>query len=61
MEEMTGSKLGKDYDKAISCYHAYLIYTQSTAREMLGWMNHKHKSRLQGEISTTSDEEIIPL
>ena len=36
MEEMTGSKLGKDYDKAISCYHAYLIYMQSTSREMLG-------------------------
>ena len=27
---------------------------------MLGWKNHKLKSRLPGEISTTSDMQIIP-
>ena len=29
--------------------------------EMLDWMNHKLQSRLLGEISTTSDRQIIPL
>ena len=28
---------------------------------MLGWMNHKLESRLPGEISTTSDMQMIPL
>ena len=27
---------------------------------MLGWMAHKLESRLPGEISTTSDMQIIP-
>ena len=29
---------------------------QSTSREMLGWMKHKLKSRLPGEISINSDD-----
>ena len=40
MEEQTGSKLGKEYVKAVYCYPAYLTYMQSTSCEMLGWMNH---------------------
>ena len=28
---------------------------------MLGWMNHKFKSILAGEISTASDMQMIPL
>ena len=28
---------------------------------MLGWRNHKLESRLPGEISITSDMQIIPL
>ena len=36
-------------------YPAYLNYKQSTSCEMLGWMKHKLKSRLPGEISITSD------
>ena len=47
VEQQTGSKLGKEYIKAVYCYPAYLTYTQSTSREMLGWMNHKLESRLQ--------------
>ena len=27
---------------------------------MLGWMSHKLESRLPGEISTTSDMQMIP-
>ena len=38
MEQWTGSKLGKEYVKAIYCHPAYLIYIQSTSHEMPGWM-----------------------
>ena len=37
---MTGSKLGKQYVKAVSCHPAYLTYMQSTSCEMPGWMKH---------------------
>ena len=33
---------------------------QSTSYEMQGWMNHKLESRLQGEISVTSDMQTTP-
>ena len=41
MEQQTGSKLGKQYIKAIYCHLAYLTYIQGTSFEMLGWMKHK--------------------
>ena len=50
MEQQTGSKLGKKDVKAVYCHTAYLIYTQSTSWEMLGWMKHKLGSRLPGAI-----------
>ena len=31
MEQQTGSKLGKEYVKAVYCHHAYLTYMQSTS------------------------------
>ena len=49
MEQQSGSKLGKEYIKAVYCHPAYLTYVQSTSWEMLGWMNHKRESRLLGE------------
>ena len=61
MEKLTGSGLGKEYDKAVYCHPVYLIYMQSTSCEMLGWMNHKLEPRLLEEISTTSDMQMIPL
>ena len=39
MEQVTGSKLEKEYDKAVYCYPVYLTSMQSTPCEMLGWMN----------------------
>ena len=60
MEQQTGSKLGKEYIKAMYCQHAYLTSMQSTSCEMPGWMNHKLESRLMGEISVTSDMQMIP-
>ena len=61
MKQLTGTKLGKEYDKTVSCHHAYLIYMKSTSYEILDWMNHKLESRLPGEISTASFMQIIPL
>ena len=61
MEQETGSKLGKEYIKAVYCHSAYLIYMQSTSCEMPGWMKHKLESRLPGEISITSDMQMTPL
>ena len=55
MEQETGSKSGKEYVKAVYCHPAYLTYMQSTSWETLGWMKLKLESRLQGEISITSD------
>ena len=51
MEQQTGSKLGKEYIKAVYCHPAYLTYTQSTSCKMPGLMKHKLESRLPGEIS----------
>ena len=60
-EQQTGSKSGKEYIKAVYCHPAYLTSMQSTSWEMLGWRKHKLKLRLLGEISTTSDTQMIPL
>ena len=58
MEQQTGSKLGKEYIKAVYYHPAYLTYMQSTSCKMLGWMKHKLESRLLGEISITSDMQM---
>ena len=60
MKQQTGSRLGKEYDKAVYCHPAYLIYMQSTSCKMLGLMKHKLESRLPGEISITSDMQMTP-
>ena len=41
MEQWTGSKLGKEYVKAIYYHPAFLTYMQSKSCEMLGQMKHK--------------------
>ena len=61
MKQQTGSKLGKDFVRAVYGHPAYLTSVQSTSCEMLDWMTHKLESRLLGEISTTSDIHRIPL
>ena len=61
MEQQTGSKLGKEYVKAVFCHPTYSTSTQSTSCEMLDWMNHKLESRLQGEISIISDMQMTTL
>ena len=61
MQKRAGSKLGKEYIKAVFCHPAYLISMQSTLCKIPGWMNHKLESRLPGDISTTSDMQMIPV
>ena len=39
-EQQTGSKLGKEYIKAVYCHPAYLAYMQSTSWETLVWRKH---------------------
>ena len=60
MELWTGSKLGKEYVKAVYCCPAYLTSMQSTSCEMLGWIPHKLESRLLREMSITSDMQMTP-
>ena len=60
MGQWTGSKLGKEYIKAVYCHLAYLTYMQSTSCKMPGWMKQKLESRFPGEISITSDMQMTP-
>ena len=41
IEQWIGSKLGKEYVKAVYCHPAYLTHMQSTSCEMPGWMKLK--------------------
>ena len=61
MEQLSGSKSGKEYDKAVYCHPAYVTFMQSTSWVMLDWINPKLESRLLGEIPTTSDMQMIAL
>ena len=58
MKQGMGSKLGKEYVKAVYCHPAYLTYMQSTSCYMLCWMYHTLESRLLGEVSTASDMQM---
>ena len=41
MGQKTGSKLGKEYVKAVYCHPAYLMSMPSTSGKMPGCMKHK--------------------
>ena len=47
MEQQTGSKLGKEYVKAVYCHLVCLPYMQSTSGEMQDWIKHKLESDCQ--------------
>ena len=49
----TGSKQGKEYDKALHCHPDYLTSVHSTSFKILGWMNHKLELRLLEKISVS--------
>ena len=59
MEQWTGSKLRKEYVKAVYGHPPYLNSIQSTSYEMLGWMNHKLESRLPREILTLDTQMCV--
>ena len=60
MEQQTGSKLGKEYIRAVYCHPAYLTDVKSTSCKMPGWTKHRLESRLLGEISVTSNMQMTP-
>ena len=60
MEQWTGSKLGKEYVKAVFCHPAYLTSMQSTSCEMLGRVNYKLDRTLPGQIAS-SDLQMTTL
>ena len=54
-------QIGKGvYQSCILSPCLFNLYGQSTLCEMMGWMKHKLKSRLLGEISITSDMQMTP-
>ena len=57
---MNWFKVGEEYVKAVYCHPDYLTSMQSTSYKMPGWMKYKQESRLQGEISITSDMQMTP-
>ena len=60
IEQWTGSKLRKEYVKAVYCHLGYLTYMQSISCDVPGWIKHKLESRLLGEIPITSDMQMTP-
>ena len=58
--KQTRSKLGKEYAKTVYCHLAHLPYMQNTSYKMSDWIKRKLKSRMQGEISITSDIQMTP-
>ena len=48
MEKQTGSKLGKEYVKAVCCHSDNLTCMQSTSCKMPGWIKLKVESSLPG-------------
>ena len=60
MDKWSGSKMGKEYIKAIYCHPAYLTSMHNTSCKMSGSMKYELESRLLGEISITSNMQMTP-
>ena len=59
MEQQTGSKLGKEYIKAVLSPCLFNLHEKYICK-VLDWMKHKLESRFLGEISITSDIQMTP-
>ena len=57
-EQQTGSKLWKEYIKAVYCHPAYLTYMQSTSWKTLGWMKHKIAGRNMNNLWYADDTTL---
>ena len=53
-------KLRKEYDRAVYCHGVCSVYTLSTWAISV-YLSYKLESRYEGETSTTSDMQMIPL
>ena len=54
-------QIGKGVPQDCILSPCLFTYIQSASCEMPGWMKHKMESRLLGEISITSDMQMMPL
>ena len=61
VEQQTGSKLGKEYVKAVYYHHAYLTYMQIISCKMPGWMRQKLESRAERNINNLRCADYITL
>ena len=59
MEQQTGSKLGKKYDKAAYWHFAYLTSMQSTSCKIPCWMKHKIARRNVNNLRYTDDTTLM--
>ena len=59
MEQQSGSKLGKEYVKAVYCHPAYLTHMQSTSGEMLGSMKLKIAWRNINNLRYADDTTLM--
>ena len=59
VEQGTGSKLEKEYVKAVYHHPAYLTFIQSTSCEMPGWMRLKLQSKKKKRTPTVA--HVLPL
>ena len=62
LEQRTGSKLGKEYIKAVYCHPAYLSYMQSTSHEITVDSDCSHEIKrhlLLGRKAMTNLDSIL--
>ena len=62
MEQWTGSKVGKEYNKAVYCHLACLTSMQSTSCKMPSWMTQQARIKIAaGKISNLryADDTIV--
>ena len=59
MEQMTGSKLGKEYQSCVLTPYLFNLYVEYIMRNV-GWRKHKLESRLLEEKLITSDMQMTP-
>ena len=64
MEQQTSSKLGKVYDQAVYCHHAYFTSMQSTSGRILGskitsWSQDCRERNQQPKICRCADDTTL--
>ena len=60
MEQWTGSKSGKEYDKAVCCHHLFQLYAEYIMQN--AWLDESQAGiKIAKRTSTTSDMQMVPL